>query len=75
MSTLGYTSPVSSQKQGEPSSSGVLNYRNAAPDLKSKIDEYRVEEVSHFNASIPIEGKELEALWAEEGLVVPQIGF
>ena len=60
MSTQGYTSPVSSQKQDEPSSSGVLYYRNASPELKSKIDESRLSEwreYQHFTASIPIKGK------------------
>ena len=60
MSTRGYTSPVSSQKQDEPSSSGVLNYRNASPELKSKIDESRLSEwtkYQHSTASIPIKGK------------------
>ena len=74
MSTRGYTSPVSTQKQDEPSSSGVLNYRNASPDLKSKIDEKRLTEwkkYQHFTASIPIAGKELEALLAEGHVVIP----
>ena len=57
MSTRGYTSHVSSQKQDEPSRSGVLNYRNASPDLRSKINESRLTEwkkYQHFTASIPI---------------------
>ena len=55
MSTRGYTSPVSSQKQDEPSSSGVLNYRNASPDLKSKrLTDWK--KYQHFTASIPIRG-------------------
>ena len=60
MSTRGYASSVSSQKQDEPSSSGVLNYRNASPELKSKIDESRLSEwtkYQNFSASIPIKGK------------------
>ena len=74
MSTRGYTSPVSSQKQDEPSSSGVLNYRNASPELKNKIDESRLTEwtkYQHITASIPIKGEELEALLAEGHVVIP----
>ena len=60
ISTRGYTSPVSSQKQDEPTGSGVLNYRNASPELKSKIDESRLTEwtkYQHFPASIPMKEK------------------
>ena len=74
MSTRGYKSRVSTQKLDEPSSSGVLNFRNACPDLNSKIGESRLTEwkkYQHFTASIPIKGTEFEALFAEGHVVIP----
>ena len=67
-------SPVSSQIQDEPSSAGVLNCSNASPELGSKIEESRLTEwkkYQHVAASIPIKGKELEALLAEGHVVIP----